>query len=159
MDAVQLTELFLTYNKTAKALEEIREKIAAEVLLLKDSRKIAGVRATYYKPGKPVVNWEAVGQKAPPEVVKACTTSTPSTDWDEVATHSPAEIIEKYTKLEPVTDWEKVIAEASTELIAKYTTYADFVDWEAVAKEAGLEPAPEHQEQKPARVIVKLEDE
>jgi hypothetical protein len=49
MDEIQLTQLFIEYAETRKKLDKLEADIKAEILVRKESSKIAGVTATFYK--------------------------------------------------------------------------------------------------------------
>jgi aspartate/methionine/tyrosine aminotransferase len=58
MNEIELTQLFIEYAETQSLLDELRAKIEAEILERKDSVKIAGVKATYYKPSAGTPKYE-----------------------------------------------------------------------------------------------------
>ena len=88
MNAVELTELFVQYKKTADLLAELEEKIKSEVMLLGESQKIAGVKATYYQPSVRY-DYQAACKNMPEgaldDVINEHSTVSISTRWAEVA--------------------------------------------------------------------------
>jgi hypothetical protein len=50
MNEIELTQLFVQYATVSDQLATIKAEIEKEILERKDSVKIAGVQATYYKP-------------------------------------------------------------------------------------------------------------
>jgi hypothetical protein len=89
MNEIELTQLFIEYAETQSLLDELRAKIEAEILERKDSVKIAGVKATYYKPSPGTPNYEEAAieyiGRVPEakELLPEYQTTTVSTRWKE----------------------------------------------------------------------------
>lgn len=86
MNAVELTKLFVEYQECYSKLQELEEQIKAEVLLVGESQKIAGVKATYYAPGFETPDYGLAARQAhaPQDVIEKYSTTTISTKWAEV---------------------------------------------------------------------------
>jgi hypothetical protein len=85
MNEVELTKLFVEYAEVSKKADELKAQIETEVLKLGETRKVAGVTATYYKPGFETPDYEtAAKQYAPQYVIDNYTTTTTTTKWAEV---------------------------------------------------------------------------
>lgn len=50
MDDIELAKLFVEYKETSSRLTQLRVRIEDAVMKKKESVKIAGVTATFYKP-------------------------------------------------------------------------------------------------------------
>jgi len=102
MDVVELTKLFVEYKETNDRLESLEKQIQKEVLLLGDSQKIAGVKATFYKEGVELDYEGAVREKGVDEqFVEQYSTMTPKPRWKEmceVLEISEEELLAKFSK-------------------------------------------------------------
>lgn len=58
VDEIQLANMFVSYAAMRKNLAEIENKIKSAILDLRESRKIAGVTATYYQPSHKTPDYE-----------------------------------------------------------------------------------------------------
>lgn len=89
MNEIELTKLFVEYKETAVKLAELEAQIQAEVLAIGDSQKIAGVKATYYKPSFETPDYRAAATEAhvPDDVIKMHTVITESVSWKAVCEH------------------------------------------------------------------------
>lgn len=86
MDELKLTELFIRYAQIEKERKFLEAEIQAAVLALGETRKIAGVTATYYKPGFATPDYEAHAKANIPDGfdLDPYTTVSTSTRWKEV---------------------------------------------------------------------------
>ena len=84
MNEIELTQLFVDYAETQKRAAELRAQIEAAVLERGESATIAGVKATFYKPGTETPDYKAAAVNAPAEIVAQFSTTTTSTKWAEV---------------------------------------------------------------------------
>ncbi len=86
MDEIELTKLFVEYADVKKRAEELKEEIEAAVYDIGETRKIAGVTATYYKPGFEMPDYAAVARTNMPADFDLIpyTTITSTTRWKEV---------------------------------------------------------------------------
>jgi hypothetical protein len=86
MDEIELTHLFVKYAEAKKAMEEMRAKIEAAVLEIGETRKIAGVTATYYKPSHETPDYEGAAKSAMPVDfdITPFSTFTTSVSWKSV---------------------------------------------------------------------------
>lgn len=94
MDAIELTQLFVEAAETRKRLAEVESAITAAVLEMGETQKIAGVKATYYKPGFTTPNYEAAARANLPDYydLEPYTTVRTSVKWKDVcasATRKP----------------------------------------------------------------------
>lgn len=109
MDEIELTQLFVQYAETQKKLSELKAKIEAQVLDIGESRKIAGVTATYYQPTVDI-DYEAAAKSVMPNDFDTLPFSTVKTTirWKDVceavgadtifleyATEKPARVVIK----------------------------------------------------------------
>lgn len=87
MDEMKLAEMFIEYRKTEERLEGLRQLITKAVMELGESRKVAGVVATYYKPSREV-DWESLakdnGGMPGTDVFRSFTTTKESTKWKDI---------------------------------------------------------------------------
>jgi hypothetical protein len=86
MDEIELTQLFVKYAEAKRAMEEWRAKIEAAVLEIGETRKIAGVTATYYKPSHETPDYEGAAKSAMPDDfdISPFSTTTTSVSWKSV---------------------------------------------------------------------------
>jgi len=83
MDDINLTKLFIAYAETRKALAEQEAEIVKQVMARKDTVKMAGVTATYYKPAN-YRDYALGGKDADKEVIKKHTEIVPAVEEREV---------------------------------------------------------------------------
>jgi len=84
VNEIELTQLFIDYAETQKRAAELRAQIEAAVLERGESANIAGVKATYYKPGFETPDYKTAAKDAPAELVAQFSTTTTTTKWAEV---------------------------------------------------------------------------
>jgi hypothetical protein len=101
MNAIELTQLFVKFAETKAALEALQAQIEAEVLTIGESRKIAGVKATYCQPSDEV-DYQAAAKAAgaTPDVISKYQTVTVATSWKGVATEVGADLAQ-FTSTKP----------------------------------------------------------
>ena len=66
IDEIELTQYFIEYAKTNQRLAELRKLIEGAVLDIGETRKIAGVTATYYKPSHETPDYEGAARRVMP---------------------------------------------------------------------------------------------
>ena len=93
MNEIELTKLFVEYKETTNRLAELEAIIKDEVLVLGDSQKIAGVKATYYR-ASTEYDYEAAAKSMNPsnELVDDFSTVTKRPRWKEIAEYCAADI-------------------------------------------------------------------
>jgi hypothetical protein len=86
MNVIELTKLFVDYAEATKKADELKAQIETAVLEIGESQKIAGVSATYYKPGFEMPDYATAAKNAnpAPEIVAKYSTTTTTTKWAEV---------------------------------------------------------------------------
>lgn len=88
MDEIELTKLFVEYADLKKRLEVLRSETEAAVNLVGETRKIAGVTATYYKSGFEMPDYEKAAKENMPVdfdwLPYTYTTITSTTRWKDV---------------------------------------------------------------------------
>jgi len=93
MNEVELTKLFVEYAEVSKKADELRSQIETQVLRIGETRKMAGVTATYYKPGFETPDYATYGkQYAPQYVIDNYTKTTTTTAWAEVCKEMDIEV-------------------------------------------------------------------
>lgn len=93
MNEIELTKLFVEYKETANKLADLETRIQLEVLILGDSQKIAGVKATYYA-GSMEYDYEAAAREkgVSEEIIKRHTTIKETPRWKEIAEVAQADV-------------------------------------------------------------------
>ena len=86
MDEIDLTQLFVDYANTKKYLDELAKKISWAILDIGETRKVAGVTATYYKPSHETPDYEGAAKSVMPPDFDLTPFSTVSTSvsWKSV---------------------------------------------------------------------------
>jgi hypothetical protein len=86
MNEIELTQLFVDYANAKKRLEELSAQIASAVLEIGETRKVAGVSATYYKPSHETPDYEAAAKTGLYDGFDTSPfqTTTVSTSWKSV---------------------------------------------------------------------------
>lgn len=87
LSEIELTQLFIDYAEHGKKREDIAKKIEAEILLRKESSKIAGVTAKYFSEGFETPDYEMVAKANMPDGFDLSPYSKeqePSVKWKEV---------------------------------------------------------------------------
>ena len=67
MDEIELTKLFVEYSENRKKQSILEAQIKAAVLELGETRKIAGITASYYKESMETPDYEAAAREAMPD--------------------------------------------------------------------------------------------
>jgi hypothetical protein len=114
MNASELAEKMLTWEKNKRSLDELGKEIEAEVLTLQKTQVVGGCRVTY-SGGRSTYDYQ-----------------TPCQSVD-------GEILAKHSTARDVIDWEGVKATVP-DVIAEFTTTTFDYDWKSILKDAGLEP-------------------
>ena len=114
MNASELAEKMLLWEKNKVALDSLENEIKAAVLELKSTQKVGNVSASYSN-GRRELDYETPGKSAPIEVIKKHTNINKITDWDSVAKLIDPEIIEECTHETESVIWSNVCKEAKIE--------------------------------------------
>ena len=114
MNASELAEKMLLWEKNKKELDSLENEIKAAVLELKSTQKVGNVSASYSN-GRREFDYETPGKSAPIEVIKNNTIVNKVTDWDAVATLIDPEIIEECTHETECVNWSNVCKDAKIE--------------------------------------------
>lgn len=88
MNELELTKLFVEYKELLNQVDEKEKKIIEEILKLKESKNISGVKATYYKPSEKINYEQAVvtsGLDISEDVYKKHTKKTETISWKDMA--------------------------------------------------------------------------
>lgn len=117
MNATELAEKMLLWEKNKKALDELEKEIQEEVLKLKETQVVGGCRVTY-SGGRNTYDYESAGKVA------------------------PKEIIERYSTVIETTDWKSVVelAKVDPDIIEECTIKTTDIDYKSVCKEAKIKP-------------------
>ena len=115
MNASELAEKMLLWEKNKRALDELATEIENEVLNLQKTQVVGGCRVTYS------------GGRA-------------SYDYETPCKDLTSDILVKHATERSVTDWSAVADEAP-DIVAKFTTVEIDYDFKAICKDAGIEPA------------------
>ena len=90
MDELEFGELMIERVKVARRAAELDEKIKAHVLEIGETQKLAGVTASYYKPGRTTPDYAAMAGDAVPQpddykfVIEDHSTVKTTTSWKAV---------------------------------------------------------------------------
>jgi len=109
VDEIELSKLFVRRAELAKESSALDAKIQEMVVELGESRKMAGVTATYYKPSTEMPDYAGIAKSAgldsDNDIVQMYTTTSYSTKWKDVCeaanlpiptgTEKPARVVVK----------------------------------------------------------------
>lgn len=87
LSEVEFASLFIEYAEYGKKREDIAKKIEAEILIRKESSKIAGITGKYFQEGFETPNYEQAAKENMPKDFDLSPYSTPqepSVKWKEV---------------------------------------------------------------------------
>ena len=117
MNASELAEKMLLWEKNRKLLDELEKEIQEEVLKLQKTQVVGGCRVTF-SGGRNTYDYETAGKTA------------------------PKEIIEKYSTIVETTDWKSVVelAKVDPDIIEECTVKTTNVDYKEVCKESKIAP-------------------
>ena len=117
MNASELAEKMLLWEKNRKLLDELEKEIQEEVLKLQKTQVVGGCRVTF-SGGRNTYDYETAGKTA------------------------PKEIIEKYSTIVETTDWKSVVelAKVDPDIIEECTVKTTNVDYKEVCKEFKIAP-------------------
>ena len=117
MNASELAEKMLLWEKNRKLLDELEKEIQEEVLKLQKTQVVGGCRVTF-SGGRNTYDYETAGKTA------------------------PKEIIEKYSTIVETTDWKSVVelAKVDPDIIEECTVKTTNVDYKEVCKESKISP-------------------
>lgn len=113
MNASELAEKMLLWEKNERANQELAKEIEAEVLKLEKTQVVGGVRVTY-SGGRSTYDYETPAVKAPPELLAKFATPVRTTNWDAVEQEAP-EIVAKHSVTNYVYDYKSILKEAKIE--------------------------------------------
>jgi hypothetical protein len=94
MNAIELTKLFVEYAEATKKVEELEIQIKTVVLQHGETQKIAGVTATYYKPGFETPDYATAARnaKVSSSIIEKYSAYTITTKWAEVCKEAGIEV-------------------------------------------------------------------
>ncbi len=113
MNASELAQEMLLWEKTQRENDARGRTIEAEVVKLGKTQVVGGCRVTY-SGGRATYDYEEPGKTAPTDVILKYTTEREVVDWDAVREEVP-EIVAKYSTVEFSTDFREVCKEAKIE--------------------------------------------
>lgn len=103
VDDIQLAAMFVELAKARENVADLEKKIERQVLGRKETVKIAGLVASYYKPSD-VMDYETCAKAwefVDPEIIKECTHTpdpVPYTSWKDVCEKAGIEVLVRETK-------------------------------------------------------------
>jgi len=113
MNASELAEKMLLWEKNERANQELAKEIEAEVLKIEKTQVVGGVRVTY-SGGRSTYDYQTPAVSAPPELLAKYASQVKTTDWDAVADEVP-EIVEKHTTTNFTYDYKSILKDAGIE--------------------------------------------
>jgi hypothetical protein len=114
MNATELAQKMLEWEKGKRALDTLSAEIEAEVLTIGKTQVVGGCRATY-SGGRSTYDYQVPCQDVPGDALAKFSTSRDVTDWVRVAAEVP-------------------------DIVAKFTVTTFDFDYRAICKEEGLKP-------------------
>lgn len=120
MNASELAEKMLLWEKTKHELDNLATEIEAEVLTLKKTQVVGGVRVTY-SGGRSTYDYETPCENAPDEIIEKYISTREVVDWSGVAGEVP-DVVDKYTSIEATVDYKAVCKEAGINPLVLSTT-------------------------------------
>ena len=93
---------------------EIEQEIIKEVLGLKNTITVDGVRVSYRK-GNRTFDYQATGMNSPQEIIDANTTETKVVDWDGLSQVVEPAILEQFTTVNKSVNWKAVCEQMGVE--------------------------------------------
>jgi hypothetical protein len=120
MNASELAEKMLLWEKNERANNELAKEIESEVLKLEKTQVVGGARVTY-SGGRSTYDYETPAVKAPPELLVKYATQVRTTDWDAVEAEAP-EIVAKHSVTNYVYDYKSILKEANIEPVVASKT-------------------------------------
>lgn len=114
MNASELAEKMLLWEKNKKELDSLEDEIKTAVLELKSTQNVGNVSASYSN-GRRELDYETPGKLAPVEIIQKNTTVNKVVDWNTVATLIDPEIIEECTHETERVNWSNVCKDAKIE--------------------------------------------
>ena len=115
MNASELAEKILLWEKNKLALDALGSEIEAEVLKLEKTQVVGGVRVTY-SGGRATYDYTTPCATVPDEIKSKFATQRESVDWTAVADEVP-EVVAKFTTIETDYDFKAICKEAKVEPI------------------------------------------
>ena len=113
MNASELAEKMLLWEKNKLALDALGGEIEAEVLKLEKTQVVGGVRVTY-SGGRATYDYATPCSRVADEIKARFATQRESTDWDAVADEVP-EVVAKFTTIETDYDFKAICKEEKIE--------------------------------------------
>lgn len=115
MNASELAEKMLLWEKNKLALDALGAEIESEVLTLEKTQAVGRTRVTYTG-GRSTYDYETPGKSAPAEIIAMLTIPFETIDWEGVKTAVP-DVIAEFTHIENKVDYKTVCKEAKIEPI------------------------------------------
>ena len=116
MNASELAEKMLLWEKNKKELDSLEDEIKFAVLELKSTQNVGNVSASYSK-GRRELDYETPGKLAKIEIIKSNTIVDKIVDWGAVATLIDKEIIDECTHEIENVNWSGVCKAAKIDPI------------------------------------------
>ena len=113
MNASELAEKMLLWEKNERANKELAKEIEAEVLKLEKTQVVGGARVTY-SGGRSTYDYETPSKSVASEIKKKYATERETIDWAAVADEAP-EIVAKHTTIEIDYDYKSILKDAGIE--------------------------------------------
>ena len=113
MNASELAEKMLLWEKNKLALDALGSEIEAEVLKLEKTQVVGRVRVTY-SGGRSTYDYETPCATVADEIKERFAVQRETTDWSAVADEVP-DVVEKYTTIETDYDFKSICKEAKIE--------------------------------------------
>jgi len=113
MNASELAEKMLLWEKNERANNELAKEIEAEVLKLEKTQVVGGVRVTY-SGGRSTYDYQTPAAKAPDEIIDKYSVPINTTDWEAVKNEVP-DVVAKHTTTEIGFDYKSICKEANIE--------------------------------------------
>jgi hypothetical protein len=110
MNASELAERMLEWERFKRTLDALSAEIEAEVLKIGKTQVVGSVRVTY-SGGRATNDYETPGKDAPPELIEKHSEAVEVTDWNAVADMVP-DVVKKFTTVEISVDWKAVCEDA-----------------------------------------------
>lgn len=113
MNASELAQEMLLWEKTQRENDARGRMIEAEVVKIGKTQVVGGCRVSY-RAGYTTNDWETPGKTAPAEIIKKHTEEVENIDWNAVRDEVP-EIVKKHTTIIEMITWSDVCKEAKIE--------------------------------------------
>jgi hypothetical protein len=122
MNASELAEKILLWEKSKIALDQLAKEIEAEVLAIGKTQVVGGARVTY-SGGRSTYDYATPTKDVDPEILAKYATPINTTDWQAVTEEVP-EIVEKFTTVNYSYDYKGICMEIGVDPVVLSTTPA-----------------------------------